>query len=69
MNVIGEIEMPVKRWWRLLHETEYQGRSKRSRLHGDCPRDERTSRRDRHRHPDFPAPLIQIAAPHTSMKR
>ena len=21
MNVIGEIEMPVKRWWRLLHET------------------------------------------------
>ena len=22
MNVIGQIEMPVKRWWRLLHETE-----------------------------------------------
>ena len=21
MNDIGEIEMPVKRWWRLLHET------------------------------------------------
>ena len=21
MNAIGEIEMPVKRWWRLLHET------------------------------------------------
>ena len=21
MNIIGEIEMPVKRWWRLLHET------------------------------------------------
>jgi len=21
MNVIGEIVMPVKRWWRLLHDT------------------------------------------------
>lgn len=23
MNIIGEIVMPVKRWWRLLHETGY----------------------------------------------
>ena len=21
MNIIGEIVMPVKRWWRLLHKT------------------------------------------------
>jgi hypothetical protein len=21
MNILGEIEMPVKRWWRLLHKT------------------------------------------------
>jgi hypothetical protein len=27
MNVIGEIEMPVKRWWRLLHETAAARRS------------------------------------------
>jgi hypothetical protein len=22
MNIIGEIVMPVKRWWRLLHKAE-----------------------------------------------
>jgi hypothetical protein len=65
-GVVAESVAKARRRYRVC---EYQGRSKRSRLHGYCPRDERTSHRDRHRHPDFPAPLIQIAAPHTSMKR
>ena len=25
MNIIGEIGMPVKRWWRLLHKTAKTG--------------------------------------------
>ena len=27
MNFLGEIAMPVKRWWRLLHETAKMRRS------------------------------------------